>query len=444
MFENQFRNLVFRRLQKLEHGHIIVRDETGTHLLGDKNAAMAAAINVHHDRFYRNLVLRGDIGAAESLGQGDWQCTDLTELVRLFIRNLKSPGIINGPLSVAQQVAGRTGQFLKRNTIRRAKYNIQQHYDLSNDFFSLFLDETMAYSSGIFASPETSLREASVAKFDRVCRLLDLKPSDHLVEIGTGWGGLAIHAAQNYDCQVTTTTISEQQYRYAKAKIAQAGLDEKIHLVRRDYRQLEGKFDKLVSIEMIEAVGHQYFDTFFSKCSELLKADGAMLIQAITIVDHRYEYHRRSTDFIKQFIFPGGCLPSTTALMNSMAKNTRMRLVCLDDFASHYAKTLVRWRERFLLEQDSIRELGFDSRFIRLWEYYLAYCEAAFLERQVNVSQMLFANSNSKIEVDESLFPIPQTAHELRETVSGYHGEESSTGCKHTDPQGLVSVDHPL
>ncbi|MCH2182632.1 MAG: cyclopropane-fatty-acyl-phospholipid synthase family protein [Mariniblastus sp.] len=447
MFENHFRNLVFRRLQKLEQGHVVVCDETGNHLLGDNNSQLAAVINVHHNRFYRNLVLRGDIGAAESLGHGDWQCTNLTELVRLFIRNLKSPGIVNGPLSVVQQAVGRMGQFLKRNTIRGAKYNIQKHYDLSNDFFGLFLDETMAYSSGLFETPKTSLRDASIAKFERACRLLDLKPTDHLVEIGTGWGGLAIHAAQHFGCQVTTTTISDQQYHFAKAKIAQAGLEQKIHLVRRDYRQLEGKFDKLVSIEMIEAVGHQYFDTFFAKCSELLKPEGAMLIQAITIVDHRYEYHRRSVDFIKQFIFPGGCLPSTTALMNSMAKNTRMRLVCLDDFASHYARTLACWRERFLLEQESIRELGFDSRFIRLWEYYLAYCEAAFLERQVNVAQMLFANSNSKIEVDDSLFAINDGSPSAREAAEGYGHGDPSTRRKHSEypgSQGLVSAEQRL
>ena len=349
-------------------------------------------MDVWNPRFYRRVALAGGVGVAESLADGDWECSDLTALVRVFVRNLQSADTVNSLPSSIRHSLERFAHFLKRNTIGNAKQNIVKHYDLSNEFFELFLDETMTYSSGIFSPPGISMRDASMVKIDRACRMLDLKPTDHLLEIGTGWGALAIRAAENYGCKVTTTTISDQQYDYAKQRIHNAGLTNQIELLRHDYRQLEGNFDKLVSIEMIEAVGHQYFDTFFGKCAELLKPSGEMLIQAITIVDHRFEHHRRSVDFIKRFIFPGGCLPSTTALMQSMARSTRMRLVQFDDFAGHYAETLRCWRSKYLSQLDAVRQLGFDDRFIRLWEYYFAYCEAAFLERNVNVSQMLLAN----------------------------------------------------
>ncbi|MDG2185314.1 MAG: cyclopropane-fatty-acyl-phospholipid synthase [Mariniblastus sp.] len=443
MFENNFRNMVFHRFKKLKRGSIVVRDQQGVQTFGDLNSDLNVVLNVHHMRFYKTLVLRGDIGVAQSLGDNDWECSDLTQLVQLFIRNLDSSDIVNGPLAAIQQGLARIGHFLKRNTLNNAKQNILEHYDLSNDFFRLFLDETMTYSSGIFESPNTTLRDASVAKIERACRLLNLKPTDHLVEIGTGWGGLAIHAAQHFGCKVTTTTISDQQYKYAKTRIAKSGLGGQIQLVRQDYRQLEGKFDKLVSIEMIEAVGHHYFDTFFAKCAELLKPDGDMLIQAITIVDHRFHHHRRSVDFIKQFIFPGACLPSTTALMNSMAKTTKMRLVRMDDFASHYATTLRCWRERFFLELDAVKNLGFDDRFIRLWEYYLAYCEAAFLERQVNVAQMLFANRDSRAETNEHLFPNPGlTAANNARHVEEFSSKDLAAGQRQSEYTGPESFTH--
>ncbi len=447
MFEKFCRHLVFRRLKKLERGSLTVRDESGVQTFGDSTADLNVVIDIHNNRFYRDMVLRGGIGVAESLGRSDWECANLTQLVRLFVRNLKSNDMLRGPLAAMQQTTSRFGQFLKRNTIQKAKLNILEHYDLSNEFFELFLDESMAYSSGIFKGTETTLREASIEKFDRACRLLELKPTDHLVEIGTGWGGLAIHAATHYGCRVTTTTISDQQYEFAKERIYSAGLENQIQLVRKDYRELKGKFDKLVSIEMIEAVGHQYFDTFFEKCANLLKPDGDMLLQTITIVDHRFEYHRRSVDFIKQFIFPGGCLPSTTALMNSMTKTTQMRLIRLDDFASHYARTLACWRERFLLKQDAIKELGFDDRFIRLWDYYLAYCEAAFTERHVNVVQMLFANQGSRLESHEGLAPptsntpdnTPRCTDKYRSTELSTPGQDSkfntTESLAHSDQQ---------
>jgi cyclopropane-fatty-acyl-phospholipid synthase len=392
MFENTFRTLVHRNLQQLHQGSLTIREGRRQDRFGDVNARLAAEVTVHDPAFYRCLVTGGGLGAAEALARGLWSCPNLTALVRILIRNLPQGDTLNGPWSRVRHLLARSGHFLRRNTIRNARQNIVRHYDLSNEFFSLFLDPSMTYSCGIFRRPEDSLQEASLEKIDRACRKLDLKPSDHLVEIGTGWGALAVHAAKHYGCRVTTTTISDQQYEYAWQRFQREGVADRITLLKQDYRRLTGKFDKLVTIEMIEAVGHQYFDTFFHKCSDLLKPDGEMLMQAITVVDHRFHHHRQTVDFIKQYIFPGGCLPSVTALLESMARESRLRLVHLEDFAGHYAETLRRWRDAFHEQLPQVRQLGFDDRFIRIWDYYLSYCEAAFMERHVNVCQLWLAN----------------------------------------------------
>lgn len=404
MFNSTFQKLVLSGLQKLKHGLIVVSDNSGTNLFGDASSELKAQVEVHDPAFYRHMVLGGGLGAAESLAQGHWSSPDLTTLVRILIRNLPSGDTVNGPLSFMKNLGEKFGHFLRRNTVGNARKNILQHYDLSNEFFALFLDASMTYSSAIFPHPECSLYEGSMEKIDRACRKLNLKPEDHLIEIGTGWGALALHAATKFGCRVTTTTISDQQFEFARRRFEQAGVADRITLLKEDYRNLSGQYDKLVSIEMIEAVGHQYYDTFFQKCGELLKPEGEMVMQAITIVDHRFEHHKKTVDFIKRYIFPGGCLPSVTALSQSMASTSRMRMVQMEDFASHYAETLRRWRAAFLGQLDEVRKLGFDERFIRIWEYYLCYCEAAFMERHVNVTQLWFANHASKVSpIDRSI-----------------------------------------
>ena len=280
---------------------------------------------------------------------------------------------------------------LNRNTKRGSRKNIAAHYDLGNDFFKLFLDETMMYSSGIYETPESTLFDASTAKIERICQKLRLSPQDHLLEIGTGWGGFALHAARNFGCKVTTTTISREQYELATRRIADAGLSDRVTVVMEDYRDLKGQYDKLVSIEMIEAVGHEFFDTYFQCCSRILKPDGLFVLQGITIADQLYQGYIRRVDFIQRYIFPGGCLPSVTHVCDVLTRSTDLRLTHLEDFAVHYAKTLRDWRARFFNRIDEVKQLGFDDRFIRMWDYYLCYCEGAFLERNCGLVQMVFA-----------------------------------------------------
>ncbi|MES1196693.1 MAG: cyclopropane-fatty-acyl-phospholipid synthase family protein, partial [Steroidobacter sp.] len=281
--------------------------------------------------------------------------------------------------------------FWNRNSRAGSARNIAAHYDIGNDFYKLMLDETMAYSCGMFATPQSTLHEASVEKFDAACRKLKLKPGDHLLEIGTGWGGMAIHAAKNYGCHVTTTTISKEQYEFAKEKVHAAGLQDRITLLLDDYRDLQGQYDKLVSIEMIEAVGANYLDTYLRKCASLLKPNGTMLLQAITLQDQFYDQALKSVDFIQRYIFPGSFIPSVTAISTFMTRVTDFKIAHLEDFGSHYATTLRHWRERFFAALPEVRKLGYPDSFIRLWEYYLCYCEGGFTERQLGVVQMLLA-----------------------------------------------------
>ncbi len=273
--------------------------------------------------------------------------------------------------------------WLNRNTRSGSRRNIAAHYDLGNDFYALWLDSRMMYSCAWYADADTVLEDAAVAKLDRICRRLNLGPGDHVVEIGTGWGGFAVHAAKHYGCHVTTTTISSAQHAYAAQRIAAEGLEDRITLLQQDYRDLNGTFDKLVSIEMIEAVGHEYLDTYFRKCASLLKPAGELLIQAITIADQRYESAKRNVDFIKRYVFPGGFLPSVTAMTAALTRETDMRAIYIEDIGLHYARTLHDWRERFFERIEAVREQGFSDEFIRLWDFYLSYCESAFLERAI-------------------------------------------------------------
>ncbi len=281
--------------------------------------------------------------------------------------------------------------WLNRNTEKQARDNISRHYDLSNDFFSLFLDPDMMYSAAIFERPEMSLEQASVHKLDVICHKLELQPEDHLLEIGTGWGGLAVYAARHFGCRVTTTTISREQYETACQRVRAEGLENQITVLFEDYRNLQGSYDKLVSVEMIEAVGHKYYKQYFRGCSNLLKEDGLMLLQAITIPGQRYDYARSSVDFIQRYIFPGGSLPSHEVITSAVRANTDMVIVSMQEIGEDYARTLQIWRDRFLAKLDEVRALGFDEYFIRMWNFYLCYCQGGFEERVIGTSQILFA-----------------------------------------------------
>jgi len=349
-----------------------------------------AHVTVHDDAFWRAVALGGQVGAAESYVAGDWTTPDLTALVRLFVRNRELLDGLEGGLARFAQPLRAAIHAFNRNTREGSKRNIRAHYDLGNDFFRLFLDETLTYSAGVFERPGASMKDASTAKYDRLCRKLAIGPDDHVVEIGTGWGGFALHAAGTYGCRITTTTISREQHALATERVRAAGLEDRVEVLLRDYRELEGTYDKLVSIEMIEAVGHHYLDGFFARCSDLLEPDGLLALQAITVPDWHYDRHKSTVDFIKRYIFPGGCLTSVTDMTRVMTERTDMRVIHLEDIGPHYATTLRHWHDRFFAKIDEVRELGYSDEFIRMWQFYLCYCEGGFLERQLGDAHLLF------------------------------------------------------
>jgi cyclopropane-fatty-acyl-phospholipid synthase len=383
------RSVVTSRLRGLQRGQIQLIDGDGAINLGQGDD-LEVKLRVHNQRFYRETVLGGALSFAESYLHGDWDCDDLTTLFRIFVRNLHQADQFDGGLAGVVGLGQRLFHWCRANSRIGSRRNIGAHYDLGNDFFKLWLDDTMAYSSGIFLHPENSLREASEEKIDRVCRKLALRPGDHLLEIGTGWGALAIHAASHYGCRVTTTTISQEQAAVASERIQQAGLSDRITLLTSDYRDLTGQFDKLVSIEMIEAVGFKYFDTYFRKIGQLLRPEGTAVLQAIVMPERRYKEYLGGVDFIQRYIFPGGCLPSTATMLESAGRTTDLRFVHAEDFAPHYAETLRQWRHAFWAQIGAVREQGYSEQFIRLWNYYLCYCEAVFEERHVGVVQIQF------------------------------------------------------
>ena len=388
---------MFAKLRGIAGGQITVIDGERQETFGDSRADLRAEVRIHDHRFYRAIALGGSMGAGGSFCDGFWSCDDLTALIRIFARNMQAAPDLGGVWNSLLHLGRKVTHKLNRNTRSGSRRNIAAHYDLSNDFYSLFLDETMTYSSGVFPDQGSSMKEASIEKYDRLCRKLRLVPGDHLLEIGTGWGGFAQHAAKHYGCHVTTTTISRQQHDYAKKRFEDSGLEGRLNLLQLDYRDLTGRFDKLVSIEMIEAVGHEYLDTFFEKCSSLLKPDGLLALQAITIPDQRYDSYRKSVDFIQKYIFPGGCLPSLGAMTKSVGNKTDLQFVHIEDFAEHYGRTLNCWRERFNGNLNRIRELGMSDRFLRMWEYYLCYCEGAFREKQIGVVQVLMQKPDNRL-----------------------------------------------
>ncbi len=398
------RTAVLARLQGLRRGRLVIEDsELGaTRAFGQTSdqvadtAELAATIRVRDARFYSDLALAGSIGAGESYMAGSWATDDLTALVQIMIRNRGVMDAMDSGLARVANPVRKLLHYLNRNTKDGSARNIASHYDLGNDFFELVLDPSLMYSCAIFERPDSTLEEAALAKVDRICRKLELQPTDHLVEIGTGWGAFAIHAAKNYGCRVTTTTISRAQHDYALKRIADEQLQDRITVLLKDYRDLQGKFDKAVSIEMIEAVGHHFVDSYFRKCGELLKPDGTMLLQAITIADQFYASALRNVDFIKKYIFPGSFIPSVTALCDSITRASDLRLFHLEDITPNYAETLKHWRLNLFRHIDRVRALGYPEEFIRMWEFYLCYCEGGFRERHIGDVQMLLTKPDSR------------------------------------------------
>jgi cyclopropane-fatty-acyl-phospholipid synthase len=389
------RRLVLALLRRVRRGELQILEGGRSLRFGQQAGGreLRAVLRVRSPRFYRHL-LHGSRGLCESYLQGLWDSEDLVSLTRLAARNLAALDALRRRLARLLAPVRRPLGWLARNTPRRSRRQIAAHYDLGNELFELFLDPTMMYSCAVFERPQTSLEEASLAKLERVCAKLDLGPEDHVLEIGSGWGGFAVYAAQRHGCRVTTITISREQHAYACERVRRAGLADRVTVLLSDYRDRSeldrrGPYDKLVSIEMIEAVGWQYYPTFFSRCSELLRPGGAMLLQAITIDDRAYEVEKAGRSFINTYIFPGGCLPSMEVISRTLSRVTDLRQVQVEDITAHYATTLSRWRERFLAAAERLGELGYDERFRRLWELYLSYCEGGFRERRIQDVQVL-------------------------------------------------------
>ena len=378
-----YKKIIHQRLSQIKDAHIIIKDGKSINKYG-KPGNLSAKINILDTVFYKNIILGGTIGASESFIRGEWSSPNLTNVIRVFARNTEAQDKLENLFTLLSQPFLKVMHKLNENSVRGSKKNISRHYDLSNDFFSLFLDKNMMYSSAIYKSRKTSLEDASTNKLDVICKKLNLKKTDHVIEIGTGWGGFAIYAAKNYGCKVTTTTISIEQYKFAKQKIKEAGLGKKIKVLLKDYRLLKGQYDKLVSIEMIEAVGYQFYDEYFKIIGQLLKNDGEALIQAITIKDQRYSKAIQSVDFIQKYIFPGSCIPSITVIQNSLTNSTDLVINDIRDIGHHYARTLADWRKRFLKNKQEIRKLGFDDKFLRMWLFYFAYCEGGFEEKVIS------------------------------------------------------------
>jgi cyclopropane-fatty-acyl-phospholipid synthase len=382
-----------KHLQRIRCGTLVIEGGGEALQFGDPHSRpdLAAKIVVHDSSAYRDFVFGGSIGGAEAYMLGKWSSPNLTDVVRLMSANIDVLNDMDDARFVGRRVVDKIMHWLNRNSEKQARENISRHYDLSNEFFSLFLDPTMMYSAAVYPQDDAGLDEAAIHKLDLICRKLELGDKDHLLEIGTGWGGLATHAAREYGCRVTTTTISRQQYEAACRRVREAGLEDRITVLCEDYRNLQGRFDKLVSVEMIEAVGHAYYGQYFRGCASLLKQDGLMLLQAITIPEQRYDYAQNSVDFIQRYIFPGGSLPSHEAILAHVRQHTDMVMVGMQEIGHDYARTLEAWRQRFLGKLDEVRALGFDETFIRMWNYYLCYCQGGFEERVIGTAQILLA-----------------------------------------------------
>jgi cyclopropane-fatty-acyl-phospholipid synthase len=382
---------VLRQLAQLKHGQLLLVEDGERLMFGTPGSALLGEIHVLDPAVWGMVAGNGSIGAGEAFIHGYWSSPDLTAVVRVFVSNLDVLDAMEGGLARLGRPLVQGLHWLNRNTRKGSQKNIAAHYDLGNDLFEQFLDPTMMYSAAQFLTPEDSLEQAQLNKLQRICQKLALQPGDHLLEIGTGWGSMALYAAQNYGCRVTTTTLSKEQYAFTAQRIEQLGLQDQVTLLLKDYRDLTGEYDKLVSIEMIEAVGHRFLPTYFKQCAHLLKSNGLMLIQAITIREQRYEQAKRGVDFIQRYIFPGGALPCVQKMLEVVSRDTDMNLLHMEDFGLHYARTLRLWHENFRRAHGRLSELGYDDYFLRLWEFYLCYCEGGFLERTIGTAQLLLA-----------------------------------------------------
>lgn len=384
---------LLKKLRLLRHGRVVLSDALGTEVLGTPSvdADVTVHLQIKDLDFYRAVAANGSVGAAEAYMDDAWSCDDLVGLVRLLVRNRDLLDGMEAGLARFGGAVMRMWHALRRNTRTGSRKNIAAHYDLGNDFFGLFLSSDLMYSSALWEPGVDTLEAASERKLQRICERLRLQASDHVMEIGTGWGGFAIYAAKHYGCRVTTTTISREQHALASARVAEAGLAHRVTVLLKDYRDLQGQYDKLVSIEMVEAIGAEFLPAYFAKLSEMLRPEGLAVLQAITIEDHRYEHALKTVDFIKRYIFPGSFIPSIDALIAAKTCSSDLALIDLSDFGLSYAQTLQAWRERFMSRLDRVQQLGFDERFVRMWEFYLAYCEGGFRERSIGVAHLVLA-----------------------------------------------------
>ncbi|MPW35479.1 cyclopropane-fatty-acyl-phospholipid synthase family protein [Vibrio sp. B1Z05] len=388
------RAMVFKQLQNLKHGHLTISEcfdsYSSEQSFGKPSQALNGSIQVLHPDFYSRMLSGGSIAAAEAYMDGWWESVDLTVVMKIMALNLNALDDMNSKQSLLTRFAYKLGHWLNRNTQLNSKKNISAHYDLGNDLYQRFLDKNMLYSAAVYHSAEDSLEQAQINKMERLCQQLQLCADDTVIEIGTGWGGMAIYMVQTYGCHVTTTTISQEQFLYAKQQIQLAGLTDKITLLQQDYRDLDGQYDKLVSIEMIEAVGREYLPSYIQKCQALLKPGGLMAIQAITIADQRFESYSKGVDFIQKYIFPGGFLPSVSHLLQQTTQHSQLVVHDLHDIGLDYARTLKEWLHRFELAENELSKLGYDERFMRMWRYYLCYCEGGFLARRISTVHLTF------------------------------------------------------
>jgi len=394
------RKLFEKILLGLKGGRLTLAENGRVSTYGDDSPdALEAMIEVHSPEFYRAALFGGEIGMGESYMEGHWSSPDLPSLVRLAVRNLRVIDGANPIFSLVARTLARLDHLRKSNTVEGSRKNIQAHYDLSNDFFRLFLDSGMMYSSALWERENETLEQAQWNKLERICRVLRLGPEDHVLEIGTGWGGFALHAAKRYGCRVTTTTISREQFALAGQRVKEAGLEGRITLLLEDYRHLQGRYTKGVSIEMFEAVGLDRYDEFFATWERLLEPGASVLMQTITMNEKQFASYQKSPDWIQKYIFPGGELSSVVEIQKSLARTGSYQLMDLSEMGTHYAWTLREWRRRFQDRIETVRELGFDARFMRMWDYYLGYCEGAFLERYIGVAQLLLVHSKASVGV---------------------------------------------
>ena len=400
---SKYRTLIFRVLDELKDACIEIIEGDNHSIFGERSASLLGQIVVHDSSFYKDVVMGGSIGASEAYIDGKWTSPNLTRVIQIMAKNQSQLDELDSKTQWLTQFKNLLLRRKNANTEQGSKRNILAHYDIGNELYERFLDPSMQYSSAIYSSEALTLDEAQQNKMRTICERLELSETDHVVEIGTGWGGLAIYMAQHYGCQVTTTTISDAQHNLAEQRIKHLGLTHKITLLKQDYRNLTGQYDKLVSIEMIEAVGHEYMQTFFETCSNLLKPTGKMLVQAITIADGRYEKYRKGVDFIQKYIFPGGCLPSVSVMSNHLATHTDMVIHEVDDIGLHYARTLNDWKTAFDKSWEELQTLGYSEEFKRLWTFYFCYCEGAFLERVISTHHIVARKPRYLGDKDETI-----------------------------------------